>query len=131
MSPRCREELEQQLRTVIDELGKASAKVGGALGGCWGQWEGGAWGVPGVTEGSWGVSGDNERSNGGSQWEIRGVSEDLRGSREGMRGHGGSWGGHGGVPCPPRQAQGLSTPVTSATRMESNRHVLYILRDTW
>ncbi|XP_032940092.1 alpha-tubulin N-acetyltransferase 1 isoform X2 [Catharus ustulatus] len=48
-----REELEQQLRTVIDELGKASAK-----------------------------------------------------------------------------AQGLSTPVTSATRMESNRHVLYILRDT-
>ncbi|XP_031950309.1 alpha-tubulin N-acetyltransferase 1 isoform X3 [Corvus moneduloides] len=56
-----REELEQQLRTVIDELGKASAK---------------------------------------------------------------------GVPCPPRQAQGLSTPVTSAARMESNRHVLYILRDT-
>ncbi|XP_059693359.1 alpha-tubulin N-acetyltransferase 1 isoform X4 [Haemorhous mexicanus] len=48
-----REELEQQLRTVIDELGKASAK-----------------------------------------------------------------------------AQGLSTPVTSAARMESNRHVLYILRDT-
>ncbi|XP_059693360.1 alpha-tubulin N-acetyltransferase 1 isoform X5 [Haemorhous mexicanus] len=30
----------------------------------------------------------------------------------------------------PRQAQGLSTPVTSAARMESNRHVLYILRDT-
>ncbi|XP_037982342.1 alpha-tubulin N-acetyltransferase 1 isoform X1 [Motacilla alba alba] len=48
-----REELEQQLRTVIDELGKASAK-----------------------------------------------------------------------------AQGLSTPVTSAARMESNRHVMYILRDT-
>ncbi|XP_053823925.1 alpha-tubulin N-acetyltransferase 1 isoform X2 [Vidua chalybeata] len=48
-----REELEQQLRTVIDELGKASAK-----------------------------------------------------------------------------AQGLSTPVTSAARMESNRHVLYLLRDT-
>ncbi|XP_037982344.1 alpha-tubulin N-acetyltransferase 1 isoform X3 [Motacilla alba alba] len=30
----------------------------------------------------------------------------------------------------PRQAQGLSTPVTSAARMESNRHVMYILRDT-
>ncbi|XP_072777200.1 alpha-tubulin N-acetyltransferase 1 [Taeniopygia guttata] len=28
------------------------------------------------------------------------------------------------------KAQGLSTPVTSAARMESNRHVLYMLRDT-
>ncbi|XP_030366658.1 alpha-tubulin N-acetyltransferase 1 isoform X2 [Strigops habroptila] len=28
------------------------------------------------------------------------------------------------------KAQGLPSPVTSATRMESNRHVLYILRDT-
>ncbi|XP_064330110.1 alpha-tubulin N-acetyltransferase 1 isoform X1 [Phalacrocorax carbo] len=27
------------------------------------------------------------------------------------------------------KAQGLPTPVTSATRMETNRHVLYILRD--
>ncbi|NXN11457.1 ATAT acetyltransferase, partial [Indicator maculatus] len=27
------------------------------------------------------------------------------------------------------QAQGLSAPVTSAARMESNHHVLYILRD--
>lgn len=29
VSPRRRGDLEQQLRTVIDELGKASAKVGG------------------------------------------------------------------------------------------------------
>ncbi|XP_069630247.1 alpha-tubulin N-acetyltransferase 1 isoform X2 [Haliaeetus albicilla] len=28
------------------------------------------------------------------------------------------------------KAQGLPAPVTSATRMEANRHVLYILRDT-
>ncbi|NXT93073.1 ATAT acetyltransferase, partial [Anhinga rufa] len=27
------------------------------------------------------------------------------------------------------QAQGLPAPVTSATRMETNRHVLYILRN--
>ncbi|NWI70094.1 ATAT acetyltransferase, partial [Todus mexicanus] len=27
------------------------------------------------------------------------------------------------------KAQGLPTPVTSAARMETNRHVLYILRD--
>lgn len=37
MSPWRRGDLEQQLRTVIDELGKASAKVGG---GNWGHWRG-------------------------------------------------------------------------------------------
>ncbi|KAF1578620.1 UNVERIFIED_CONTAM: Alpha-tubulin N-acetyltransferase 1, partial [Eudyptes pachyrhynchus] len=34
-----------------------------------------------------------------------------------------------GVTALPAQAQGLPAPVTSAARMEANRHVLYILRD--
>uniref|UniRef100_A0A8C0C4J3 Alpha-tubulin N-acetyltransferase 1 n=1 Tax=Buteo japonicus TaxID=224669 RepID=A0A8C0C4J3_9AVES len=40
-----------------------------------------------------------------------------------------SGGAPGGVTALPAQAQGLPAPVTSATRMEANRHVLYILRD--